>query len=78
MDIMHACEFYTFPMAKKRKEKESKRLVYPNIFSHTSPQNLQYTYLHSKNNVPSIVYVPCLCIRNHIPFLLCNPKLMGK
>jgi hypothetical protein len=22
MDIMHACDFYTFPMAKKRKEKE--------------------------------------------------------
>jgi hypothetical protein len=20
MDIMHACDFYTFPMAKKRKE----------------------------------------------------------
>jgi hypothetical protein len=24
MDIMHACDFYTFPMAKKRKEKEKK------------------------------------------------------
>jgi hypothetical protein len=22
MDIMHACDFYTFPMAKKREEKE--------------------------------------------------------
>jgi hypothetical protein len=38
---MHACDFYTFPMAKKRKEKEkaSKILVYPNILSHTYPQN---------------------------------------
>jgi hypothetical protein len=25
MDIMHACVFYTFPMAKKRKEKEKKK-----------------------------------------------------
>jgi hypothetical protein len=25
MDIMHACDFYTFPLAKKRKEKEKKR-----------------------------------------------------
>jgi hypothetical protein len=26
MDIMHACVFYTFPMAKKRKEKEKKKV----------------------------------------------------
>jgi hypothetical protein len=25
MDIMHVCDFYTFPMAKKRREKEKKR-----------------------------------------------------
>jgi hypothetical protein len=25
MDIMHACDFYTFPMAKERKEKEKKK-----------------------------------------------------
>jgi hypothetical protein len=25
MDIMHACDFYTFPMVKKRKEKEKKK-----------------------------------------------------
>jgi hypothetical protein len=25
MDIIHSCEFYTFPMAKKRKEKEEKK-----------------------------------------------------
>jgi hypothetical protein len=25
MDIMHACVFYTFPMAKKRREKENKK-----------------------------------------------------
>jgi hypothetical protein len=25
MDIMHACDLYTFPMAKKRKEKEKKK-----------------------------------------------------
>jgi hypothetical protein len=59
-------------MAKKRKEKKkkkaSKRLVYPNTLSHTSPQNLHHTYLHSKNAIPSIVYVPCLCIQNHVPF----------
>jgi hypothetical protein len=61
MDIMHACDFYNYPMAKKRKEKEkqaSKRLVYPNILSHTSPQNLHHTYLHRKNAIQSIVYVP--------------------
>jgi hypothetical protein len=69
MDIMHACDFYTFPMAKKRKEREnaSKRLVYPNTLSHTS-QNPHHTYLHSKNAIPSIVYVPCLYIQNHTPF----------
>jgi hypothetical protein len=50
---------------KKRKEKEGKRLVYLNTLSHTSPQNLHHTYLHSKNAIPSIVYVPCLCIQNH-------------
>jgi hypothetical protein len=38
MDIMRACEFYTFPMAKKRKHKEKKkqRLVYRKTLSHTS------------------------------------------
>jgi hypothetical protein len=61
---------------KKIKEKASKRLVYPNTLSHTSPQNFHHTYLHSKKAIPSIVYVPCLCIQNHI--LLCNLKLMGK
>jgi hypothetical protein len=25
MDIMHACDFYTFPMAKKRREKEKEK-----------------------------------------------------
>jgi hypothetical protein len=25
MDIMHACVFYTFPMAKKEKKKKSKQ-----------------------------------------------------
>jgi hypothetical protein len=25
IDIKHACDFYTFPMAKKRKEKEKKK-----------------------------------------------------
>jgi hypothetical protein len=25
MEIMHACVFHTFPMAKKRKEKEKKK-----------------------------------------------------
>jgi hypothetical protein len=35
-------------MAKKRKEKASKRLVYPNTLTHTSPQNIHHTYQHSK------------------------------
>jgi hypothetical protein len=37
MDIMHACYFYTFPMAKKRKEKRKskQRLVYLKTLSHT-------------------------------------------
>jgi hypothetical protein len=25
MDIMHACDFYTFPMAKKRERKKKKQ-----------------------------------------------------
>jgi hypothetical protein len=48
---MHACDFYTFPMAKKRKEKEKKKqakIVSLKTLSHTSPQNLHHTYLHSK------------------------------
>jgi hypothetical protein len=53
---------------KKRKEKASKRLVYPNTLSHTSPQNLHHTYLHSKNAIPSIVYVSCIFIQNHTYF----------
>jgi hypothetical protein len=55
-------------MAKKRKSKQ--RLVYPNTLRHTSPQNLHHTYLHSKNDIPSIVYVPCLYIQNHVPFIV--------
>jgi hypothetical protein len=47
---------------KKRKSKQ--RVVYPKTLSHTSPQNLHHTYLHSKNAIPSIVYVPRLYIQN--------------
>jgi hypothetical protein len=57
-------------MAKKMKEKEKarKRRICPNTLSHTSPKNIHRTYLHRKNAIPSIVYVPCVCIQNHIPF----------
>jgi hypothetical protein len=65
MDIMHDCDFYTFPMAKKRKEKEKKKqakiCISENLepfFSVKSPP-----YLPTKQNaIPSIVYVPCICI----------------
>jgi hypothetical protein len=43
-------------------------MVYPNTFSHTSPQNLHHIYLYRKNAITSIVYVPCLCIQNHTSF----------
>jgi hypothetical protein len=68
---MHACDFIPFQWPrkeKKRKEKASKRLVKPNTLSHTYLQNLHHTYLYRKNAIPSIVYVPCLCIQNHVPF----------
>jgi hypothetical protein len=64
MYIMHACDIIP-SQEKKKKENTSKNLLYPNTLSHTSPQNLHYTYLCSKNAIPSIVYVPCLCIQNH-------------
>jgi hypothetical protein len=50
MDIMQACDFYTFPMAKKRKEKRKskQRLVYLKTLGHTSLKNLHHTYLHSQ------------------------------
>jgi hypothetical protein len=63
---------------KERKRKQaSKRLVYLNTLSHTSPQNHHHTYLHSKNAIPTIVYVSYLCTHKHTSFL-CNSKLMGK
>jgi hypothetical protein len=71
MDIMHACDFISFQWPrkeKKRKEKASKRLVYPNTLSHTSPQNLHHTYLHRKNSIPSTVYVSFICLQNHTSF----------
>jgi hypothetical protein len=50
MDIMHACDF--IPFQWPRKEKSSKRLIYPNTLSHISPQNIHHTYLHRKNATP--------------------------
>jgi hypothetical protein len=67
MDNMHACHFYTFPMAKKRKEKASKRLVYPNTLSHTSPQNIHHTYIHKKMLFQ--VYYMCYVFAFKIMFL---------
>jgi hypothetical protein len=59
---------FQWPRKENKIIKSKQRLVYPNTLSHTSLQNLQHTYLHSKNAIPSIVYVPCLCIQNHVPF----------
>jgi hypothetical protein len=67
MDIMPDCDFIPFQCPRK---KASKRLVYPNTLSHTSSQNLHHTYLHRKNAIPSIVYVPCICIQNHTYFIV--------
>jgi hypothetical protein len=80
MYIMQAYDFYTFPMAKKRKEerkeKSKQRLVYLKTLSHTSRQNLHYTYLHGK--MLFLVYCMCHVFTFKISFLLCNSKLMGK
>jgi hypothetical protein len=53
---------------QEKKEKTSKILVCPNTLGHTSLQNLHHTYLHSKNAIPGIVYVPYICIQNHTSF----------
>jgi hypothetical protein len=37
MDIMDACDFYTFLMAKKRKEKEKKKQAKTCIFENLEP-----------------------------------------
>jgi hypothetical protein len=42
---------------KKKKEKHKQRLGYSNILSHTSPQNLNHTYINRKIAIPSIVKV---------------------
>jgi hypothetical protein len=56
---------FQWPRKEKRKKIKSKqRLVYLKTLSHTSPQNLHHTYLHSKNAIPTIVYVPCIYIQN--------------
>jgi hypothetical protein len=76
MDIMHACDFYTFPMAKKRKEKASKDLyiwkpwaiLLRKIF--TIPTYIAKFY--SKYSVCA------MSLHSNFPFLLCNSKLMGK
>jgi hypothetical protein len=59
-------------MAKKRKGKKntSKDFLYPNTLSHTSPQNLHHTLPIYKIFIPSIVYVPCLCIQNNTYFIV--------
>jgi hypothetical protein len=79
MDIMHACDFYTFPMAKKRKEKKkqanaciSKDLE--SYFSAKSPPylpTLQKCY--SKYSICAMPLYSKAC-----SFLLCNSKLMEK
>jgi hypothetical protein len=75
MDITHACDIIAFQWPRnEKKEKERKRkkaskgLVYPNTLSRTYPQIIHHTYLHSRNAIPSIVYVPCLCTQNHTSF----------
>jgi hypothetical protein len=62
---------------QEKRKKKAKTCISEYSLSHTSSQNLHHTYLYSKNAIPSIVYVPCLCIQNH-NFLLCNSMLMGK
>jgi hypothetical protein len=72
MYIMHACNIIPFQWPRKdKKEKEaSKRLVYLNTLSHTSPENLHHSYLFSRNSILSIVYVPCLCIQIILLFIV--------
>jgi hypothetical protein len=42
MDIMHVCVFYTFPIAKKRKEKEKKQAkTLLRIFKFQGPSRTQ-------------------------------------
>jgi hypothetical protein len=79
MDIMHACDFCIFPMAKKRKEKASKRLVYPNM-KYLEPyfsQNLHHNYLHSKKYYSKYSICVMSLHSKLYSFLLCNSKLMG-
>jgi hypothetical protein len=42
---------------KKRKKNTRNDLLYPNTLSHTSPQNLNHTYIYSK----MILKVYCMC-----------------
>jgi hypothetical protein len=69
MEIMHACDIIPFQWPRKEKERKTQaRLVVSKYlepyFSTKSPPYLPIL----QNSIPSIVYVPCLCIQNHTYF----------